>query len=352
MLEFLSFVPVEPAEAAAPGLRDAVCLPEVEATLLRHAVGLRLDRAGAMVQEHLATGGKRVRARLALCSTAALGGSRHAAIPWAAAVELLHNATLVHDDLQDGDRMRRGRPTLWARHGAPQAVNAGDLLLMLPYRAIEDLAVPDAVKWRLSRAVARAAEATVRGQATEMDLLASRRLDAASWEAAALGKTGALLGLPVEGAAILRGLGDATAAALSDAFARVGLVYQLADDVADCFGDKGRGERGSDLREGKVSVLVVAHLARHPEDAAWLLRILEAPRDLTDAGDVRDAIEAFRARGALDDVLARMERFAEEVLHDPVLAAVPDLRRLADELIAMLTGRDAAAGLGALRGHA
>ena len=105
-------------------LRSAADLDNVERLMRSLASGDRLERAGVMVQEHLATGGKRIRARLAMCATAALGGDRGDAIGWAAAVELLHNATLIHDDIQDGDRMRRGEPTTWVRHGAAQAINA------------------------------------------------------------------------------------------------------------------------------------------------------------------------------------------------------------------------------------
>ena len=91
------------------------------------ATGERLDRLGPIVRQHLETGGKRLRARLALAATEALGHQRADAISWAAACELLHNATLIHDDVQDGDRVRRGEPTVWVRHGIPQAINAGEI---------------------------------------------------------------------------------------------------------------------------------------------------------------------------------------------------------------------------------
>ncbi|MCA9571733.1 MAG: polyprenyl synthetase family protein, partial [Myxococcales bacterium] len=102
-------------------------LPLVESLLLDLATGERFERLGVIAREHLATGGKRLRARLALATMQALGGDRREAVPWAAAAEMLHNATLVHDDLQDGDAVRRGHPAVWARHGANQAINVGDL---------------------------------------------------------------------------------------------------------------------------------------------------------------------------------------------------------------------------------
>lgn len=322
----------------APGLEAA------EALMERLVAGDRRALLGAMATDHLATGGRRMRARLALGAAAALGMSPEPVAPWAAAVELLHNATLIHDDLQDGDRIRRGRPTVWAQHGMPQAINAGDLLLILPIRAIAALQsgprpAPAEVCWRLASALTRAAEETVRGQSLEMELRPARRLSFADWERAAAGKTGALLGLPVEGAALLRGLSDRTAASLSACFARIGLIYQMGDDVSDCFGRKGRegrGQPGSDLREGKVSALVSAHLALHPGDTADLLALLDLPREQTPEDRVGEMIARFERGGALRAVRDRMDRLGREVLADPTLTAIPDLRRVAAGLVALV----------------
>src|SRR5687767_11974938 len=111
-------------------------LPQVEA-LMRTLAGAQVDNVtGPIVLEHLATGGKRLRARLALAAAEACGGRVEDAIGWAAACELVHNATLIHDDLQDGDVLRRGHPTTWVKHGMAQAVNAGDLMLLLPFLAV------------------------------------------------------------------------------------------------------------------------------------------------------------------------------------------------------------------------
>jgi hypothetical protein len=132
--------PSDEREVDPLGLWADDSLSDVEDAMSRLAVGTRLERSGHMVQEHLATGGKRLRSRLALSAIEAMGGTREHGVGWAAACELVHNATLIHDDLQDGDRVRRGNPTTWVRHGAAQAINAGDLLLMLPFLAIE--AVP------------------------------------------------------------------------------------------------------------------------------------------------------------------------------------------------------------------
>lgn len=338
MVQHPSLVPVpfDDQEVDPLGLWSDDALAEVEETMGRLAVGTRLERSGHMVQEHLTTGGKRMRARLALASVEALGGTRARGVGWAAACELVHNATLIHDDLQDGDRVRRGHPTTWVRHGAAQAINAGDLLLMLPFLALDAVEAEGEVKWGLSRAIAKRAEGTVRGQSLELDLLGGRRTDWDTWLRATEGKTGALLALPVEGAALLAGLAPASAARIAQEFVRIGVLFQIADDVIDLYGDKGRGERGSDLREGKVSALVVEHLRLHPADAPWLLGVLDAPRDATAAADVTAAIERFRAGGALAATLARFDALADAVLTAPLLRAIPDLQAIALELVSQI----------------
>ena len=317
----------EPRHGATPAVTP---IEAVESLIWRLATGPRLDRLGAIVGEHLATGGKRLRAKLALGACAAVGLPVEAAIPWAAACELLHNASLVHDDLQDGDTVRRGHPTTWAKHGMPQAVNAGDLLLMLPFAALDTDGLPEAARWPLSRALAKDAETTVRGQSAELDLLRGQRLDVDHYNEAIAGKTAALFALPVSGALIIAGRA-ADAARLSSPFAALGMLFQLQDDVVDLYGDKGRGERGADIREGKVSALVVEHLSRCPRDRSRLVDILSRSRERTSSEEVAWAALRFEESGALDAVLERIHGIATQARAE--LAAEPALLAVAEELI-------------------
>ncbi|MCA9556076.1 MAG: polyprenyl synthetase family protein, partial [Myxococcales bacterium] len=273
---------VEAAEHPYP--EDAI--DAVKGLMLRLAAGERFERLGAIVQEHLQTTARTFRAQLALDALVALGVPAEHGIAWAAACELLHNASLIHDDVQDHDELRRGRFSVWVRHGEGQAINAGDLLLMLPYLAVEHLDVPAGLKWELARAVARRAEETVRGQSLEMNLWASCRWDWASYDDAARGKTSVLMTLPVHGAALLAGRTPAQAERLGDCFHDLGLLLQLQDDVADLFGDNGHEKPGADVREGRVSALVVAHLTAHPDDIKWLCPILGKGREQTSDADV------------------------------------------------------------------
>lgn len=318
---------------AAEGMRGSGGLAEIEALMERLAGTSPTDVVGGIVCEHLATGGKRLRARLALATLEGLGGERKAGIAWAAACELLHNATLIHDDLQDGDQIRRGRPSVWARHGAGQAINAGDLLLMLPFLAVDELAAPREVRWSLARLLAAHATRVVRGQAVDLALSGMKELDWESYRAAVVGKTSALFQLPVEGAALLAGVGEEEAEALAAGFRPLGVLYQLQDDLLDLFGHDGDDLRGSDLRAGKVTALVVEHLARHPRDRAWLLALLACPRESTPETDVQRAMLRFRRGRTVEAVLARIDEEAQEALACPALHRWPALRALALELI-------------------
>ena len=325
----------EPARAPAPrGIWSAHGLEEVEALMLRACSGEAFDRLSIVASEHLASGGKRLRARLALGAVEALGGNRAAGIPWAAACELLHNATLLHDDVQDGDRVRRGTAATWVRHGLSQAINAGDLMLMLPYSVLEHLWVGDGLKWRLSLVLAQNAERIVRGQATELDLLTHGKLDWDSYASASEGKTAALFGLPVEGAALLAGMDHHAARQLAEPFRRIGVLFQIQDDVLDLYGDKGRDVIGSDIYEGKVSALVVEHLRLHPGDREWLTGLLAAPRSDTPLEEVERAIAAFREGGALDAVWDRMAAIEHEVDAWPSLRRERRLHAVATALVA------------------
>ncbi len=318
---------------------DPPGLAEVERVMNRLASTSPPDRVGAMAREQLACGGKRLRARLALAAARTLDADLLDAVPWAAAVELLHNATLVHDDVQDGDRMRRGRPALWVRHGVPQALNAGNFMLMLPYLALGEVARERSAD--LTRILAEHAIATVQGQVAELDLLPEERLDWGSYTAAAHGKTGAMFSLPIVGAALLAGRPLDASVRLGAPFVELGLLFQIYDDVLDLYGDKGREGPGSDLREGKVSALVVEHLARRPADQPWLLEVLRAPREATTDASVVKASEAFRASGAVEGVLARMDALARRILHARALVVEPGLLALARELADRCTTRQA-----------
>ncbi len=202
--------------------------------------------AGDASYYHLQAGGQRMRARLALHASVALGLSEADAITIAAAVELLHNASLIHDDLQDRDTSRRGRETAWFRFGDNAAICSGDLMLSAAYAALATFSKSQYIGQLLITMHANTA-AAVEGQLVDLNMAAinhqnSERYDISAWlsyyKKIAQAKSGALLRLPLELA--LTGAGMAEHAHLgrnaANAFA---LGYQIADDISDVEHDRG-----------------------------------------------------------------------------------------------------------------
>jgi geranylgeranyl diphosphate synthase type I len=222
---------------------------------------------------------------------------------------------------------------VWARHGKAQAINAGDLLLMTPQLALDQLDVSAEIKWRIHRCLTQRATDTVRGQSAEMELLSSRSFDRTIYERVVEAKTGALISLPVEAVAILAEWNQTEIDALASVFRTIGRLFQMQDDVLDLYGQKGRANRGNDLREGKVSVLVVDHMKLNPDDRSALIRVLEEPRDATSAEDVSFWIERFVERGTLSAVLADIKATSERVLEQPALRRLPGLYAVTDSLV-------------------
>ena len=304
---------------------------EVESRMAELAGDRLADPGARMIHEHLGHGGKRLRARLALAACHALGGRAEDAVAWAAAVELLHNASLVHDDIQDGDQTRRGEPALWARHGVAQAINAGDLLLMLPFRALCEYRAE--TQTALVQILAEYAERTVRGQIRELALTASPDEGWAEYFRAVSGKTGTLFALPVRGAAHLAGLRPDEASSLALTFDSIGVLYQLQDDLLDLFDAKGRGEHGSDLYQGRLSAVLLSHLDLHPEDASEVFAVVQKPRAETTPQDVSTLIERFVRGGATRQLLRQIESLASNVLASESLRVRPAIERVARALV-------------------
>lgn len=327
--------PPTPAHSSGSALIAAVepLVGRVDALiteLIAHAGGEILSSIAA---EHFNTGGKRLRVRLALATTKALGGDPNRAIGWAAACELFHNATLIHDDIQDGDTSRRGSPSTWARHGIPQAINVGDYLILLSFLAVDHLPVSVSLRAELTASLAAGALKVICGQAEELAATQTANCDWSGYIRTAIGKTGGLFKLPVLGAALLADRSIFEATRLATAFEALGVLFQIQDDILDLFGEKGRDAPGSDLREGKMSALVIEHLAQHPDDHSWLIPLLRQPRDQTPQAQIDATITRFRQEGALSAVCKRLHEQVTIITATPALAEEKELAALAEAMI-------------------
>ncbi len=191
----------------------------------------RFDEAARAAAYHLQIGGRRIRARLALDAAHCLGLSVSTAIVLATTCELLHNASLIHDDLQDRDDHRRGTAAVWKTFGDATAICAGDLLLSAAYACLAELDDPTHLRSMLSLVHVRTAQA-IQGQTADVAHRIRPVEDIDTYLRIAAGKSGALLSLPLELALLAAGedqwRDDARAAAY--AFA---IGYQIADDLDD-----------------------------------------------------------------------------------------------------------------------
>ncbi len=278
-----------------------------------------------LVRHHFQTIGKGVRPQVVHQLAQVLGVPPEKVVPWAAACEVLHNATLVHDDLQDGDEVRRGQSTIWRQYGPAQAINMGDYLLMYAPLYIEELAVSAEQKWQLAKLFSWISTRIVLGQTLEPRLYELTRSPSLEEEyfTCIRHKTADLFRLCAIGVSIIAGSEDDD---LGDLWEQIGLVFQIQDDLLDLYGDKQRGERGCDIREGKISALVVAHLIRCPEDHDWVMEILRRPRDLTTTQDVESLSQIFIEKGARQHVLQGLAARIRNIRSSPSLERHPGLR--------------------------
>lgn len=295
--------------------------------------GLAESSIAKMLDYQIKTGGKRLRAILPLMVAEALEADPQNLVPFGALCELIHNATLVHDDLQDGDRMRRGKPTIWLRFGQAQAINLGDALLYLAPLCMEYVDVDDARRWAVSRRIFRQILQVIDGQEREFALKTSE----ATWndyERMVVGKTSGLFALPMAGAAELCGAPDTIVDALLRVSEDLGVIFQIQDDILDLYGEKGRRAPGGDLREGKVSALVLNFAKKgRPAEVARLGEILAKDRDATTEADVTWAIDIIRSRGALEATLEILEERRRRILSMDVISTLPRLGEVVSGLV-------------------
>ncbi|HCA86563.1 MAG TPA: dimethylallyltranstransferase [Streptomyces sp.] len=242
-------------------------------------------------------GGKAVRPALALLSAEAVGAPPETGIPGAVAVELVHNFSLLHDDLMDGDEQRRHRDTVWKVHGPAQAILVGDALFALANEILLELGTAEAA--RATRRLTTATRKLIDGQAQDISYEHRERVTVEECLLMEGNKTGALLACAVSIGAVLGGADDRTADALETYGYHLGLAFQAVDDLLGIWGDpEATGKQTwSDLRQRKKSLPVVAALDAGGPASARLAEILAA--DAKEAeGDDFDETE-FAARAAL-----------------------------------------------------
>lgn len=261
-----------------------------------------------MVGEYPRRGGKALRPALCLATCEAFGGSIDDALPSAVALELLHNAFLVHDDIEDGSLLRRGRPTLHAVWDVPSAINAGDALALLGQTALR--ANRDRLGARMADLVAQEFEEmarhTVEGQAVELAWRRDGTVDLTSEDYLdlILRKTCWYTTIhPLRVGALIGAWGTVDPAPLTRFGFYLGAAFQIQDDMLNLSGDTEHygKERNGDLFEGKRTLMLI-HLLQHAdaEERRWLRSFLQAEREARSDADVAEVRRLMGDHGSLE----------------------------------------------------
>jgi len=220
--------------------------------------------------------GKRIRPLIVLLATASTGADWITSLPAAAAVELVHNFSLVHDDVQDNSEKRRGRSTVWTKWGVPMAINVGDALFVISNQAVMDL-----IKTHPALTVVRAATILhdtcldlTRGQFLDMSYEERNDLSLDDYLPMIGGKTSALLSACTHIGALLGNAGEAEQESYRQFGYHLGLAFQMQDDILGIWGDEAVTGKSaaSDLVEGKNSLPVLYALGKQGKFAErWKL---------------------------------------------------------------------------------
>ncbi|MBF6061499.1 polyprenyl synthetase family protein [Nocardia terpenica] len=313
-------------EIVDPGLRTAVdLLPEP----LRQMAGYHLGWLDVRGEPARMSAGKLLRPALAICACTACGGAADSAAPAAVAAELIHNFTLIHDDVMDGDTTRRGRPTVWSVWGVSDAVLLGDALHAVAAEVLASRLPATVVGPAVDRLESTVIE-LCRGQHEDCSIAQEREPAIGECERIAMGKTGALMGCCCALGALCAGA-DEPAVAAMDRFGReLGMAFQLVDDLIGIWGDPTvSGKPAGDLARRKYTVPVVAALRSGTAAAVELKQLYSQPHSLS-AAQIARAAELIESAGGRSWTRQEAERRMKSALDClPAQLASADLRVLA-----------------------
>jgi geranylgeranyl diphosphate synthase type I len=256
-----------------------------------------------------APAGKRLRPAVCLLVCEAVGGDHRPALAPAAAIELVHNFSLVHDDIQDESPLRRGRPTVWAGWQTAQAINVGDSLFALAQLAVVDA---DHCPAELLVAAARRLNQTclrlVEGQFLDLELQAAGSASLTAYQTMVGGKTAALLECATWLGARFGGADQARAERFAAFGRQIGLAFQFQDDLLGIWGDPALTGKSAetDLRTRKQALPAVLALQASGSDADRFRELFLAPGEMS-AEQARAAAELLEALG----IRQRADRMVE-----------------------------------------
>jgi geranylgeranyl diphosphate synthase type I len=316
---------------------------EIDQQLMRYLDYGKYEKLRKAMAHYPEAGGKRMRPVLAMLVAEAVGKRGRAAIPFGCALELIHNFTLVHDDVMDKDEMRRGRPAVHILYDEPTAIIAGDALFARAYEILCDTDVSGEDLRKLVRSVSDTVYLIAEGQQMDIDFESRQTVGVEEYVLMVEEKTAVLFACAAEGGAII---GNGTAEQVRDMreCARLwGIGFQIWDDVLGVLGDERTTGKpvGNDIRNGKRTLIIVhalEQLKRPSKDRDTLLAALG--NEQATAEEVKEAIAVLERTGSIDFVTEQAHRYASD--SKKLLDCLPDSdeRRMLSALIDYAVGRD------------
>jgi geranylgeranyl pyrophosphate synthase len=291
---------------------------------IRARIGKHHPNFGVAIEQLLSSGGKRVRPTLTLLTGRMLGAEVESTVKLAAAIEMLHTATLVHDDLIDGSMLRRGLPTLNAQWTPGATVLTGDYM----FARAADLAAQTGSLF-IMRRFAETLMTIVNGEITQLfnDQGEDLRQD---YFDRIYAKTASLFEVATQGAAVLGNAGEALIEDMKQFGYNIGLAFQIVDDVLDIVGQEERVGKpiGSDLQQGLITLPTLHYLENHPDNQD-LKEVLNNGH-IDEAGLAR-LVEAIRSSDAIERSLTEARQFVDSAIaHLAQLPASPERNALQD----------------------
>jgi geranylgeranyl diphosphate synthase type I len=297
-------------DLVGPALRYAVdAIPDERMRLVASYQLGWCDANGSAVE---GGGGKMIRPTLAVLSAEAVGGGAAAGVPGGVALELVHNFSLLHDDIMDGDTERRHRPTGWVAFGEGQAILAGNAMLTAAVQVVgQDAAsAPRTVPHLLG-----AVQELISGQSADLALERQEHVELDDVLQMEVGKTAALLSCAASIGAVAAGASTHDVAALAEYGHSVGLAFQLVDDVLGVIGDPSVTGKSasSDVRAGKSSAVIIAAM-RSGTPAAQRLEVLLQDGPPKSEEEVAQVTSAILDAGGVEWALAEADRLLDRAV--------------------------------------
>ena len=284
-------------------------------------------------------GGKRLRPIMAMITCDMVGGDSVKAISFAAALETIHNFTLVHDDVMDDDDLRHGVDACHTVYGLSTAILAGDTLFAYAFEMITDCDIDDHVKADLVKNVAYVVRKIAEGQQMDINFEEEETVDAKEYLEMIRLKTSILFGAAAYGGAKIGGTSEEEARELEMMATNVGLGFQIWDDYLDATATEeilGKPS-GSDIRQGKRTLLVIEALNRANDiDRKRLIEILDSKN--TDE-EIEEAVEIMDRCGALEECHKQAKGYLEGARKTLSNYPESEARQLFEELLEYMVTR-------------